>query len=466
MHLEVGMVPNRREPMRVIWENPPMNRIVHLGPHTLGIVFALSLGFAGCNLMAQSGDDGQNARMGATTKSGTTTGSKGTSGTTTTATGTTGTKTGGTTGTKTGGTTGTETSTETSTTGETTDTGGTTSTKGTKTKSDPCPVDPKSAPMGAATDYNLFVFNDYTATSTDVGGTVAVGGDMTVSSFGTGSALPSGYKGVSLSVGDDLSYANGQVFQGDVEVGGTITNPGPGGFNVQHGTATDGVKGVFDAGSYETDMEDISAYLAGLDANGSWTEGYGQVTLTGTDKVLNVIDLDLDAIKNQWATDARYTHWAPTAVNALTIDAPSGSTVVINVSGDTSVFLQAHGIFLVGVSGDAIVYNFHDAKASSHTIAASPVYGTVLAPHAAIAFDNTQMHGQLIADSVSGTGELHELSFSGDICVESDKTTDTGTKSTKTTKTDTGTTTWKDKTKKKTDTGATKTDTGKKYYKY
>ena len=56
------------------------------------------------------------------------------------------------------------------------------------------------------------------------------------------------------------------MFQGDVEVGGSFVNPGPGGFNVLNGTSsTDGVKGVFDAGDSETEMEDLSVYLADLD---------------------------------------------------------------------------------------------------------------------------------------------------------------------------------------------------------
>ena len=144
-----------------------------------------------------------------------------------------------------------------------------------------------------------------------------------------------------------------------------------------------------------------------------------------------MIDLDLDAIKDQWAKDPRYTYWAPSAVNSLTIDAPSTSTVVVNVSGDTSVFLQRHGVFLVGVTGDNIVFNFADTKLSTLVITASPVYGTILAPYTTVEIDNTQMHGQLIAATVTGTGELHELSFAGDICEEDDKKKkDKGTKST------------------------------------
>ena len=244
---------------------------------------------------------------------------------------------------------------------------------------------------------------------------------------------------MSLSVGGDLSYANGQVFQGDVEAGGDIANPGPGGFNVLNGTYTANVAGVFDAGDSETDMEDIAAHLSGLTANGTITEGYGQVTLTGTDSDLNVFDLNLDDIKDGWANDPRYASHSPSAVNALTIDAPAGSTVVVNVSGDTTVFLKAHGIFLKGVTGDTVVWNFDDDTLTKLHISASPVHGTVLAPHSEVEFKNTQMHGQLIAAKVTGNGELHELSFGGDICDEEEETeTDSGTTSDSGTSSDSG----------------------------
>ncbi|HEY1068657.1 MAG TPA: collagen-binding domain-containing protein, partial [Pirellulales bacterium] len=80
---------------------------------------------------------------------------------------------------------------------------------------------PASGPLGIATDFNLFVFDDMSHQYTDVGGRIAVGGNATVTGYGVGTAIGnSNGTRDDFIVGGNLTYSNGQVYSGNVVVGG------------------------------------------------------------------------------------------------------------------------------------------------------------------------------------------------------------------------------------------------------
>ena len=85
---------------------------------------------------------------------------------------------------------------------------------------------------------------------------------------------------------------------------------------------------TLDATDYYADMQSLSASLSAVPANGATgSASWGGVFFTGSDAALNVFTLDLDnLILDPWVT----------ALNTYVIDVPAGSTVVINVLGDTS----------------------------------------------------------------------------------------------------------------------------------
>jgi choice-of-anchor A domain-containing protein len=101
---------------------------------------------------------------------------------------------------------------------------------------------------------------------------------------------------------------------------------------------------------------------------------------------------------------------ANAAGHGLSITAPAGSTVVVNVAGAASA-LASMGITLNGVDRQHVLYNFFEAQ--NLTINAISVEGTVLAPLATVNFVNGQINGTLIANHLTGSGESHLHLFEG-----------------------------------------------------
>jgi choice-of-anchor A domain-containing protein/RHS repeat-associated protein len=239
-------------------------------------------------------------------------------------------------------------------------------------------------------EFSELVFGNDTRSYTDVQGRVAVGGTGTFTGFSVGTSLTdSDGTRDDLIVGGNLSYTNGQVFNGNVRSGGTATLSSWGHPN-----------GGYIAGN-PLDFTDLkaqavgtSSYLAGLSATNSSAFQYGTLTLTGT-KSVSVINVS----GSQLAT-----------ANSINLSAPSGGILVINVSG-TADKMQYAGMNLSGTTNANVIWNFYEA--TTLTIAGIGVKGTVLAPSATVSFSNGNIDGSLIANNVSGSGEIHYHLYAG-----------------------------------------------------
>ncbi|HLO48896.1 MAG TPA: choice-of-anchor A family protein, partial [Kamptonema sp.] len=100
------------------------------------------------------------------------------------------------------------------------------------------------------------------------------------------------------------------------------------------------------------------------------------------------------------------------STNSFSLKAPAGSTVIVNVTGN-SISLQNFGMQFSGVDKKNVVFNF--VNATSLTTTNFSFQGSVLAPQASYKFNNGNLEGTLIAASVSGTGEFHNYPFSGNL---------------------------------------------------
>lgn len=249
-----------------------------------------------------------------------------------------------------------------------------------------------AANLGVANDYNVFVLGDASQQWTDSEGSVAIGGNATYQGYGVASSSANSL-GIGLAVAGNLDYQNGQVFNGNVYVGGSahIYNGG----NIQHGSLVNGNPIDFAAaGNY---LKSSSAAWSALANTGSVANNWGTITLTGTSNTLNVF--------NVAGADMN-------SCNTLNINAPVGSTVLVNVSG-ISDFFGNRGVNLTGVSANNVLYNYFEAK--SLTISGVGVKGSLLAAEAAVDFSSANIDGTLIAASVRGGGEAHNYAFTGDI---------------------------------------------------
>ncbi len=262
-----------------------------------------------------------------------------------------------------------------------------------------------SATLGVAADYNVFVFGDFSHSSGDSEGNIAAGGNVTFSG---------GYH-----VAKNITGSNGARLVAD----GDITTNGGGIGDGQDGTIyTSGIKNNDPSFTYqkpiqpqnqvtfstaETFYKGLSTSLSGLTANGDTENKWGQLFLTGTDASLNIFSV---------------TAFDLTNTSTVQINAPTGSTVLINVSGTDQTFnggqVQHNGESVDDAhpSKFDVLYNFYESDKVTLGGGKNP-HGSILAVWADVTGLGA-MDGHLIAQSFSGSTEFHDNIFDGNIPID------------------------------------------------
>jgi len=238
-------------------------------------------------------------------------------------------------------------------------------------------------PLGAATDYNVFILGDATQYNSDTQGRLAVGGNATLTNYSVGATLGS-FVGDALVVGGNLTLNSVAVHYGNAAYGGTLTQSKvtfPEGGSFRQGSPLNFTK----AGA---DLQSLSRDYASLQTNGTTTVQGGFITLTGTNARLNVFSVSGSAVSS---------------ANGLSINVPAGSTVLVNVDGSSDQIANAGFANLTGVSFDHVLFNFY--QATSLTLSNTTVAGSILAPSAAINFQPSLTTGALIGASLYSGGQ-------------------------------------------------------------
>ena len=271
-------------------------------------------------------------------------------------------------------------------------------------------------PFGVASAYNVVALgvagsSSLTGTigsSADIGGRIAAADKVTVGTT-IGSTLNADPFGSAASFGVVSTNGLNAGEQFNINGGGNVYAPGSNGnFNFNDGghRVTSGSSGV-DFASLRNSLDQQSLSLAGLTANGQSLgtnqSGYGNPSfyvLKGTDPSLNIFSLSAAVFGD--------------ANHPLNIVVPTGSTVVINVTGNAPQLNT--GIYFNGTqyAGDSAVTSnllFNFATATSVTIDGQ-FSASLLAPFALLT-GNAQMDGNFIAASVGQTGEIHNVEFTG-----------------------------------------------------
>ena len=271
------------------------------------------------------------------------------------------------------------------------------------------------APFGVASAYNLVALG--TTGSSPIAGTISTNADVTGRAAAADQILTGTTFGSSLNSdpwGSLATYGvvstNGLVAGQNYNIngGGNVYAPGTNGninFNDGGNRVTTGSSGI-DFDSLRTSLDLETAILNGLAPNGtvgaptppggnpSW------LVLQGTSTTLNIFDI----------TAAQFA----STNNNIDIEAPVGSTIIVNVAG-TNVTLGT-GLYYNGVqnSGDSeadadILFNF----AGAQTVAIDSQFSaSVLAPFAVLT-GTGQMDGNFIAAQIGQTGEVHNIEFDG-----------------------------------------------------
>jgi choice-of-anchor A domain-containing protein len=270
--------------------------------------------------------------------------------------------------------------------------------------------------LGAAEGYNVFVFGSYSTYGwSSIDGSTAVGGSFySLGSMGLDQAPGTADPAISgLVVGGSLALAGGQV-NGDAWVGGATSSTLYGTLTVtgdmHYGSAPSGHVNVYgtetalrgsplpiDFVSAATSLTQLSNDLTNVAANGTVTGDSSNYTLTATGCTLCVFNLPGGSM------------------HSVTIDAPAGATVLVNVSGNSSSFSNGSINYTGGATAANTIFNFGAATALSTS--SIGFNGSILAPLATFTGANGQINGELIAKAVSGESAAFKSGniFSGNL---------------------------------------------------
>lgn len=240
--------------------------------------------------------------------------------------------------------------------------------------------------LGIASNYSAFYFENVNAYWSDIEGRAAIGGNAKFESYSVGTKMPnSNGTRDDLIVGGNLNFSKGQVFYGNTVVGGTASTEM---FGSPYGTVKQGQGTPIDFTAAKTELTNLSQSWATLKTNGTISSRYGNIQLTGTNPKQNVFNLRADQLWNAYE---------------IKINAPAGSTVLVNVSG-TNARMQFMGMQVNGTSREHVVFNFH--QATNLKMQGIGFDGSILAPKANFDFSNGAVRGNVIAKSMHGYGEI------------------------------------------------------------
>jgi choice-of-anchor A domain-containing protein len=243
----------------------------------------------------------------------------------------------------------------------------------------------EGGPLGVASPFNLFVLGDVHHANTDTEGRVAAGGNAYFDHYSIGEKVyPEISCPYSLVVGGNLEFTNGNVYGGPIAYGGWL------GMSSYDSTAYDGAfQGQpIDFAAAATGLDSVSASLSALAVNGKTAVGDKQITLTGSDAtaVFSVDAADLSR------------------VTFLRLEVQPGAVVVVKVNGNPAS-LHDFGFDPGNATPGKTLFFFPQATSLSLTHIGVP--GTVFAPLADVVFTSGAIHGQLIAHSLTGDGQLN-----------------------------------------------------------
>jgi choice-of-anchor A domain-containing protein len=293
------------------------------------------------------------------------------------------------------------------------------------------PLAAQASVLGVAGEYNIFAIDDVKLWGTDVEGRLAAGNNVSLGKVGEGRGFavartveyPQGLP--DLVAGRNVKLRNGSVgyFAGtnsgvDEYPNGTIFYGRKAKIanDVGYGAAIRG--NPIDFATETNYLNSASSLWGGLASNGTaefFTNDKNKlyrIQLTGTDSQLNVFNLDASDIGRKFG---------------FYIDAPLTSTVLINVTGsarlvDFGFYFRDWEDVLAGedyIPGSSdfyphsnILFNFLDAE---HLfINKIEINGSILAPYADVFFGKrSHIDGNLIAHSIFGQGEAHNIHFGG-----------------------------------------------------
>lgn len=299
--------------------------------------------------------------------------------------------------------------------------------------------------LGIAGEFNLFMFGNIIQWGTDVEGRIAAGGNVVYgrSGKGNGFAVASKVKATQgppeLVAGGSVRLTNGSVGyfakenSGAPEYqNGTIVYGGKAKISqtVGYGSAYQGNPINFK--SEQNYLKGMSAFWGGLASTGQVLKpNSGQVYLTGSNPNLNIFNIDSSYLTKNLGFFLNVPQTSTVLLNI--VDANSDKRIRLTNIGFYMAreFMEKNFIakndaqamlkYLSGKDGlyphSNILFNFVDAERL--LINRIEINGSILAPNANVSFGkHSHIDGSLIANSLFGRGEAHNIRFNGKLPIQ------------------------------------------------
>ena len=260
--------------------------------------------------------------------------------------------------------------------------------------------------LGVAGNFNIFTLEDLEISNVDAQGRVAIGGNAKLDAFTVGGKSHNGIQLEDSSTRNDLIIAGNVNASGIIQHGNILVDNDSKiekcEFNFNNNLGGKVNKSELDKFFKDTEKEliHLSETYADFEANANAKIEYETLHLKGENKKYNIFSLEAEQLNN--ATEVK-------------IEAPKGSTIIINVEGNDikfpggQVFYNGKG---AGESNDVtefILWNMPEATKLSSLH--HGIVGSVLAPKADAELQGGQINGNLIVKSQKGKIEAHSRFF-------------------------------------------------------
>ena len=236
--------------------------------------------------------------------------------------------------------------------------------------------------LGLDGSLNLLAFGDMRAASSDVEGRVAVGGNATLSSYSVNTKTGSTalYTGTGLTVGGNLTFANGSIWSGAV-VGGSYT-PNPTG-TIKGGVTTGQ---AFDFAGEAVRLGALSTAFDAMANTASVVDQWGTLHFDAAGQTLAIFDImAADAAKNM-------------QIDGLA----DGAQVLINIHG-TAVNFGNHGY--TGFNKGQVLFNLPEAK---NVTLNGGINASLLATQASVGSGWGQINGQVVVKDWNSSVQVND----------------------------------------------------------
>lgn len=242
--------------------------------------------------------------------------------------------------------------------------------------------------FGGASNFNVFTSGDFTSSSSDTEGKMAVGGRATLQNYDIGLLDPGG----NAIIANRLNFTNGTI-RGSAWwntsqslSGASFTNGG----SLRQGSPINFT-------SIANELTGLSTQWGALGANGQTINNFGTLNLNGGQSALNIFTVQASQLNG---------------ISGVNINIPTGASALINVVG-TTVNLPNIGYNLNGSQDRAqfsrVIWNMANATQVNLT----QLNGSLMAPRAAITGTWGVINGQVMASSFNGPTQVNWVKYTG-----------------------------------------------------